>query len=217
MTMRWTFVLLTLCAMTACTTDDDTSDELDAAPPADAPVDAAPPMPDASPPPPLKDYGEACSSKPECASGLCVVDVCSRACTVEVPNDCQDVDAFCVPLQAGGFACYGEIETGNDDDDAILRPGDSTTRSLIPLGDADLFYVALDPGSYTITVTPKNAFDLQLEAYSDIGEPTGVFNTGKAGEAEAALWEPTSAITGFFVVRQVGPTSGSYTISLVRK
>ncbi len=191
------------------------------------PPDAGPPPPDAMPLPdarPLAGYGESCATGGDCASGLCIGDDqsewrCSRYCTLAVALDCKAEDAFCVPVGDGDFACWGEIETGGDQDDAIVETGDSVTRALTPLGDADLFQVRLnDLGQILFQVTPEPSIDVQLEAYGVLGAPLGVANQAGPGEPEALVTE-VQQIGGhiFMVVRNVGTATGSYTFAVTEQ
>ncbi len=188
------------------------------------PPDAAKPMPDAPKPPidaPLKGFGATCTDPNECQSGLCVGEantphICSRTCTLQVAHDCKDVDAFCVPISGGGNACYGMIETGNDLDDAIVEIGDTVTRAVTPLGDADLFQVRLNQlGNTLITVTPQPSIDVRLEAYGVLGSPLGIANDAGPGQPEA-LSTDVQQIGGhvWFVVRNVGTATGNYTLTV---
>jgi hypothetical protein len=204
------------------------SDDYDGMPPAATMPDAAmaTPMPDAPkpPPPPLKGYGELCSGPSDCATGLCIGVSggqyrCSRTCSINDPNPCKDVDAFCAPYQAGGHVCYGQIETGNDLDDAILVVGDSATRSLSPLTDADLFQVRLNQlGEIRITATPSTSIDVKLEIYNRIGDGLGIQNTGGPSIAEQMYTDVQQIEDNyvFAVVRNVGTTTGSYTIAITK-
>jgi len=197
------------------------------APDATESPDAAPPPPDAAPRPDariLRGYGEECSAGADCTSGLCIGDDqspwrCSRLCTLDVALDCKDVDAFCVPIGNGDNACWGEIETGGDLDDAVLEIGDSATRSATPLGDADLFLVRLNSlGQVLFQVTPQPSIDVQLEAYGVLGDPLGVASEAGPGQPEA-LQTDVEAIGGhlFMVVRNVGTATGSYTFSVTKQ
>jgi hypothetical protein len=195
-------------------------DKPDAAPP--------PPPPDAPKPPPppdaqLRGYGQSCTSPNQCASGLCVGEtggssVCSIPCNIEVANDCRSVDAFCVPIGGGDNACFGMIETLNDLDDAILSVGDSATRVLTPLNDADMFQVKLNQlGKIRFTVTPQPSIDVKLEAYGMIGSPLGVSNDAAAGGIEV-LETDVQQIGAhvFLVVRNVGQSTGGYTFNVTK-
>ena len=185
------------------------------------------PMVDAAPPPPppdarLKGYGEACSAPSECATGLCVGTPgqfrCSRACSINIAHPCKDVDAFCAPYQGGGHVCYGMIETGNDTDDAILHVGDSATRSVTPLDDADLFQVRLDQlGEIRFGATPTTSIDVRLEIYSQTGAAIGIANDVGPSMVEQ-MYTNVQAIDGYVwaVVRNVGTTTGNYTIAITK-
>lgn len=189
--------------------------------------DAATLTPDAPKPPPpdapLRGYGQPCTSASQCASGLCIGEQgspfkCSIPCNIEVANACRDVDGFCVPIGGGDHGCFGMIETGNDLDDAILSVGDSATRSLTPLADADLFQVRLDQlGTIRFTATPSASIDLALEAYDVIGAPIGSANNAGASQPEA-LETDVQQLGGhvFLVVRNVGTSTGSYTFSVTK-
>jgi len=186
-------------------------------PPVDAPE--PPPPPDAR----LRAYGEPCVGGNECQSGVCVGETgstfsCSRLCSLDVALDCKDVDAFCVPVGGGDNACFGEIETGNDLDDAIVEIGDSVTRNLSPLGDADLFQVRLNQlGTATFTVTPQPSIDVRIEANGVLGAPIGFANDAGPGLPEGLQTE-VQQIGGhiFIVVRNVGSSTGGYTLAVAR-
>ncbi len=190
--------------------------------------DAAPAMPDAPKPPPppdapLKGYGQACTAPNQCASGLCIGETagqfaCSVPCNIDAPNDCHDVDGFCVPIGGADHACWGMIDTGNDLDDGILSVGDSATRSVTPLGDADMFQVRLNRlGKIRFTVTPQPSIDVKLEAYGMIGSPIGFANNTAAGMPEVLETDVQQLGSYMFlVVRDVGASTGGYTFSVTK-
>jgi hypothetical protein len=219
--LRLLSVITILVPLAGCPSEGGSTPAPDATakPPVDAPTPPPPPPP---PPPPLKGYGETCGNANECQSGLCVGEtagafICSRSCTLDVALDCKDVDAFCVPIGGGGNACFGSIETGNDLDDAIVEIGDSVTRVLTPLGDADLFQVRLNTlGKATFTVTPQPSIDVKLEAYGQLGDALGVANDNPASMPEALETDVQQIGTHIFmVVRNVGTSTGGYTLSVV--
>lgn len=223
--MSTTRLLLSLALFTstaACGDDDSMGDSPDGGAAADAgPIemaDARPPAPDAAP---LLAYGEVCTDANQCIGGYCIGYegedyTCSRGCDINTANSCRSVDAFCVPV-SDSYACFGEIETGNDSDDAIIAVGDAVTRGLTPLDDADLFQVHLDQlGDILFQVTTDSSIDMQLEAYGVLGDPIGVANMRGAGEFEALQTE-VQQIGGyiFMVVRNVGTSTGSYTLEVI--
>jgi hypothetical protein len=176
--------------------------------------------PDAAPPP-KRGYGASCTDASQCQSNLCVGEsggtfTCSRSCSLDVAQDCKDVNAFCVPIGNGDNACYGMIETGNDADDAVVQIGDSVTRTLTPLGDADLFLVHLDQlGTARFTVTPQPSIDVKLEAYGTLGDAIGFANDTGPGLAEVLQTDVQQIGTHIFiVVRNVGSSTGGYTLAV---
>ena len=213
-----------LVAVTGCPSGGgkDGFDKPDAAP-QPPPPDAPKPQPDAPPPPPLKGYGEACTNPGQCASGLCIGEtggssVCSIPCNIEAANSCRSVDAFCVPIGGGDHGCFGMIETLNDLDDAILSVGDSATRSLTPLTDADMFQVKLNQlGKIRFTVTPQPSIDVKLEAYGMIGSALGFSNDTGAGGIEVLETDVQQVGAHvFLVVRNVGQSTGGYTFTVTK-
>jgi hypothetical protein len=197
------------------------SDDMQAPPDAPAAHPDAHTPPPPPPPPPLRGYGEVCTSPSQCQSNLCVGEtggtyICSRPCTLTVAQDCKDVDAFCVPIGGGDNACYGTIDTGNDTDDAVVQIGDTVTRVLSPLGDADLFLVHLDQlGTARFTVTPQPSIDVKIEAYGEIGSALGFANDMGPGLPESLETDVQQIGTHvFIVVRDVGSSTGGYTLSV---
>jgi len=208
--------LLSACGGGGSMPGDDGDDMPAVTPDAPKPMNPNPP-----PPQPLKPYGQSCGNASECQSGLCVGTTasnqkCSRSCNLDVALDCKDVDAFCVPLQGGGGACFGTIESGNDNDDAIVEIGDSVTRLLTPLGDTDVFQVRLNTlGNTTITATPEAGIDVKIDAYGQVGEPLAIANAGGAGVAEALQTNVQQIGTHVFVaVTNVGQSTGGFTLSV---
>ena len=86
-------------------------------------------------------------------------------------------------------------------------------RSVGTLGDADLFHLDLPMGTFLIQVTPDVDDDVQLEFHNGIGEPIGIVNDGAGGFAEAVNLDTGGGIT-FVVVRNVGMSTGGYTIAV---
>lgn len=163
-------------------------------------------------------YFEPCEVPEVCASGLCVRDVynhCSEFCDQAIADDCPNVGAagFCIPVGGGDFACVGDLDTGLDGDAEILNVGDSATRSIGTLGDADLFHLDLPAGTFLIQVDPDPDDDIQLEFHNALGEPIGIANNGADGFIEAANLM-TGANVSFVVVRNIGNSTGSYMISV---
>jgi hypothetical protein len=165
-------------------------------------------------------YGDPCTDPVQCASGLCIsapYNHCSELCNQAVANDCPDVGAsgFCVPIGGDEFACVGELSLGVDDDEAIVSPGDSVTRSLNTLTDADLFQVPVTDGMFELVATPVGSHDVQLEVYDSIGQPIGTINDGGPGAVEGATLTTTGGAGVIFcIVRNAGTTTGSYTFSV---
>src|SRR5262245_16910632 len=165
--------------------------------------------------PPLFPYGAPCTASSQCAGAVCATGTCSRECSLAVADDCKTERAFCVPA-SGANVCAGHIDTGSDNDDAVLRVGDSVWRSLTPLGDADLFLVQLDiAGTIWMNAIPADSgLDLELDVYNNQGEPTAAANTAAAGYTEHVYTVVTTPGSWMFaVVRDVGPSTGDYRFS----
>ena len=163
-------------------------------------------------------YGDDCTEGVECASGLCILDPynhCSELCNEAVANDCPNVGAsgFCVDIGGGDFGCVGELDTELDDDDDILSAGDSATRNLNTVTDVDLFHLELAAGSYVIVVQPDPDDDVQVDVHDSIGQLIGILDDGGDGELEGTFLD-TAGGTTFVVVRNVGGSTGQYTISV---
>ncbi|MCA9704931.1 MAG: hypothetical protein KDK70_03665 [Myxococcales bacterium] len=163
-------------------------------------------------------YGDACVVADPCASGLCIgapYNHCSEYCTQLIADDCPNVGAagFCVPIGGGDFACVGNLDTGLDGDAEILTAGDSATRGINTLTDADLYHLDLPAGDFLIQVTPDPDDDIQLDFYNGIGQPIGVVNDGGDGFIEGAILTSGGGVS-FVVVRNVGNSTGSYMIAV---
>jgi hypothetical protein len=210
--------LVVLALMVGCTGGGGSMPQ--AMPDASMPKPDAPKPPDPPPPPPKRAYGQACTNGNDCQSGLCVGTgnnfMCSRSCSLQVAFDCKNEDAFCVPLDASSAACYGMIETGNDNDDAIVEIGDSVTRVLTPLNDTDIFQVRLNTlGKTTFTATPEVGIDVRIQAFSVLGEPLAIANNGAAGVAEALETNVQQIGSHIWVaVTNVGQSTGGFTLSV---
>ena len=164
-------------------------------------------------------YGASCQIAEVCASGLCVgppYDACSVLCNQAVANDCANVGAagFCVSIGNDEFACVGDLDTGIDTDDDILSVGDSATRALDTLTDADLFQLELTPGSFVILATPATDDDVELSIYNGIGQQVALINQAGPGEFEGTILDNDGSLA-FAVVRNVGTSTGQYTISVM--
>ncbi|MEM6993030.1 MAG: calcium-binding EGF-like domain-containing protein [Myxococcota bacterium] len=163
-------------------------------------------------------YGESCLVPEPCASGLCIgldYDHCTEFCNQAIANDCPNVGAsgFCIAVSEKDSVCVGELDTGLDADDDILNSGDSATRGLSTLTDADLFQLPLAAGSFVIQVVPDPDDDVQLEVHDAIGQPIGVLNNGGDGFTEGVVLDTDGGMS-FAVVRNIGDSTGSYTISV---
>jgi hypothetical protein len=163
-------------------------------------------------------YGDACVVPDVCASSICIgapYNHCTVLCNQAVANHCPDVGAawLCVPIDNDEFACVGDLTFGLDADDAILGSGDAATRFLNTITDSDLFQLPLPSGSFLILVEPDPDDDIALEMYDGIGQPIGVINDVGPGEFEGTFLD-TSGGVSFAVVRNVGNSTGQYTISV---
>lgn len=168
------------------------------------------------------EYGEFCEIPEECGSGICLLDpfnVCTTLCDQSVPNDCANLGAagFCIPISAemDEFICLGDIETGFDGDDEILSVGDTVTRFMDNLTDVDMFHLNVPAGDVLIIATPQQADDdIQLDVYDALGDLIGSLNNAGPGGTEGTLLTSGAAGVSFAVVRNVGTSTGPYTMSL---
>ncbi|MDZ4697991.1 MAG: hypothetical protein SGI86_22860 [Deltaproteobacteria bacterium] len=170
---------------------------------------------------PGKAYGETCSMDTQCSANLCLRGFgCSRYCEITKPNPCRAEKAFCLPLARDqGFACAGEIDTGNDLDDAIVQVGDRVQRALTPLKDADMFTVGIVRSEpIVVTVSPAAGIDVALDVYNLRGELIATSNLTVGGGMES-IYLSTDMINdwAFVVVRNVGNSTGSYQFSIEKQ
>ncbi|MEZ4451426.1 MAG: calcium-binding EGF-like domain-containing protein [Nannocystaceae bacterium] len=164
-----------------------------------------------------KKFGEVCSEGEECSSGVCFTDLqCTVYCSIEQSaNDCRDQGYYglCVFVGNDQFACYGDIKTGADKDDAILGSGDSVTRTIQQLSDIDVFLIKIPMGKFQILVTPEPDDDIAVEFYNIDGSLLAKSNDQGVGGYEGvnvnAGGDPLYA-----VVSMVGNTNGSYKVSV---
>lgn len=164
------------------------------------------------------DYFDTCMVPEVCASGLCIgapYDHCSEFCNQAIADDCPNVGAagFCVPVGGGDFACVGDLDTGFDGDASILNPGGSAMHLIGTLGDVDLHQLNIGVGNFQVVVTPDPDDDVQVEMFDNIGQPIAVLNDGGNGFAEGTGINSGGAATLFAVVRNVGTSTGTYTIA----
>lgn len=174
---------------------------------------------------PLRAFGEACADSSQCEGGVCLgptggsEGTCTRTCDPDVPHDCRDVGRLCLALGTGSRSvCAGpEIETGADtEDDAIIAFGDCITRTLSPLGDADLIRVKADfTGMLNVGVEPLNAgVDVGFLVYDGAGALQANINANGPGERDGitfTAWTPDSV--AFLLVQDAGSSvSGQYRI-----
>jgi len=195
--------------------EDDPIVEPEPKPDPDPEPDPEPePEPEPEPQPEPQPYGAECTYSTQCDGGLCLDGLCSRYCEVDDLHSCQQVDAFCVPLVSGEHGCYGFVDTGHDADGAILSIGDQKAAHLGTLGDADLFRLDYWRDGTFEVVAQGDAVDLQIEFYNSIAEPVGVFTGDGRGQPADALVTIYAPSYDWLVVRNVGTTTGPYTVAL---
>lgn len=173
----------------------------------------------APPPAPMpQPLGANCSAHSQCASGLCVSQVCRQRCDLDKPNGCSV--GICVPTTLPEVQfCDGNLLSGRDEDNAVLQVGDGVTRMLTPLDDVDLFRVRLNRlGTIVMAATPAPGVNLALDVYDPLGRKVGIFDESGPGEPEAA---ETVAMTvagyAWVAVRNVGTTTGAYKFAVAVK
>ena len=107
--------------------------------------------------------------------------------------------------------------TGSDtEDDASIAFGDCITRTLSPLGDADLIRVKADfTGMLNVGVEPLNAgVDVSFLVYDGAGDLQANINNNGRGTREGItfmVWNPDSV--AFLLVQDAGSSvSGQYRV-----
>jgi hypothetical protein len=183
--------------------------------------DATPPEPpDAAPAPdavPLHGYGEFCIHDGDCASRRCFEALCTKTCDPGEANTCRDVEAFCASTHDTRFACQGRVVTGDDvGDDAILAVDEDALGKLSPAGDADLFELRLEPGSYRVTATPAADGDIGVEVYSELTKMEANVNDGGVAAEETARFLVPVAQRYFVVVRDVANAPATYHVHVTK-
>jgi hypothetical protein len=208
-----------LCAVSwsACARDANersSSGPLGAPPDAAVECDAGAPFhqPDAAPV--AVPFGANCGEDYECDPAPCVDYHCSVYCDPDAADACRDVGGLCSLLRHGNHGCKGDLDSGRDADDAVLRPGDAASRTLSPTGDLDVFRLAVGVGTWDVAAVPAPGVDLAIEFYDARAQEIAAFDNGVAGATEATSWTTVDAAGGFVVVRHVGAGTGGYTISL---
>ena len=206
------FVVSSSASLCAC---DPGADEPSAPDAGVGGPDATPsPTPDAVPAPdaaPLHAYGEFCEHDGDCASSLCFEALCTQTCDPGSANTCRDVDAFCASTHDAKFACQGSVVTGDDlGDDALLALDQDVLGKLEPAGDADLFELRLEPGTYRVTARPAADGDVGVEVYSELTKLEANINDGGLAAEETARFVVRTAQRYFVVVRDVAHAPASY-------
>jgi hypothetical protein len=136
-----------------------------------------------------------------------------------LPHDCKPEQAFCIPLAGGTSACYGSIDVGFDNDETILHVNDSATRGFHNLSDVDMFPIQINiNGTVLIQVAPDSSIDLQLDVYNSLAELGAIANNVGPGETETVRYKDAQIGDRLFaVVRNVGTSTGNYTVSVVEQ
>lgn len=172
----------------------------------------------------LGPYGSPCVSNDECEGGLCaVVDDPPGSCTARcdpTAGGCAAVGhaAFCVKFVSSQFGCLGELDTGDDLEDGLLRVGATLSGSLDG-SDWDAFYLENPvPDWYTVTAYPSAGLNIMITMYTqavvvtarDAAGIQGIEEVGYNSAGDAATYPRYPVI----VVSAVGGTSGSYEVRL---
>lgn len=169
-----------------------------------------------------KEFGDACKAGEDCASGLCLTDtfdMCTVTCTQQVADDCgaQGVTGLCVAVGMDTFVCAGDLTFGPDNDDEILKSGDSLKRSFQTKTDADLFLLDIAAaGTYQVAAFPDPDDTLRIDFYN--GDATELGTVMSAGIGMPAAGDINVAGGVFFaVVRNTGNSNGDFTISVTKQ
>ena len=164
-----------------------------------------------------KEFGEVCEEGFECMSGLCLVDAqCTVECSIaQSANDCRDQGYYglCVISGDNLFVCAGDLETGLDQDDAIVGAGDSLTRQFQTTTDLDVFLVEVPAGAYQIYAEPDPDDDIAVIFYNLDGSLLAQQDEGGVGVIEGANVDANGQPLYALVVN-VGNSNGSYKFNI---
>jgi len=169
-----------------------------------------------------KKFGDPCTMGEDCASGLCLTDgpgMCTITCTQAVANDCggQGVAGLCAQVAVDTFVCAGDLTFGADKDDAIMQDGDTVKRMFQTKTDADLFHIEFAvAGTYLIAATPDLDDDIRVEFYNADASELGFSDNGGAGEPEGGEIMTQPGLL-YVVVRNIGNSNGSFTITVMKQ
>jgi hypothetical protein len=191
------------------------ADAAPSAPDAAAAPDAAPSAPDAAAAPDAGPFGANCGQDDECDSNTCADFHCTIACEPDDPHACRGVLGLCALVRNIRHACIGDVASGSDADDVLLRPtSPSAIASFATPGDADVVRLAVPAGSWRVVATPAADADLALDFYDARARLLGISDGGGVSAAESATWTATDELGAFVVLRHVGGAPGAYSVSL---
>ena len=178
----------------ACTgAADDVSDEVSGV--AEPPDAAGPPI------------GANCGEDYECEPLACVDYLCAPYCDPNDAHACRDFRGMCVHHRGHRYACEGDLDTGDDRDEAVLHHGDSVVRELTPANDLDVYRLDVGAGDCHVDVRPDPFVDVELDFYDARGLQLAGFDDALAGGAEGATWNNPDPAGGYVIVRG-GATGG---------
>jgi hypothetical protein len=189
----------------------------DASPPDASPPDASPP--DASTWPDGGPFGANCGQDDECDSNRCADFHCTIGCEPDDPHACRNVVGLCALVRNVRHACIGDVASGSDADDLLLRPAQppsamAASATFATPGDLDVARIAVPPGHWRVVATPAADVDLALDFYDARAHLIGTSDDGVASASESASWTASDDLGAFVVLRHVGGATGAYTLRL---
>jgi hypothetical protein len=200
----------------AATADASAPDGAPSAPGPDA-ADAS--APDATTWPDGGPFGANCGQDDECDSNRCADFHCTIGCDPDDAHACREVIGLCALVRNIRHACIGEVASGSDADDLVLRPAQppsamAASATFAVPGDLDVVRLAVPPGEWRVVATPAADMDLALDFYDARAHLLGIADDGGVSAAESASWSAHDDLGAFAVLRHVGGGTGAYSVRL---
>jgi len=108
-------------------------------------------------------------------------------------------------------------DVGTTTDATTMQDGDTVKRMFQTKTDADLFHIEFAvAGTYLIAATPDLDDDIRLEFYNADASELGFSDNGGAGEPEGGEIMTQPGLL-YVVVRNIGNSNGSFTITVTKQ